>query len=127
MKRPEENDYFEEIIHMEAVVDAYGEEERAMGWYYFLKDRLMCPFSAVCREEKRTNRLKKDQTYTVVGMADVKECDRDMYVLIEEEDETGKDQLAVALSQLAPSGDVDEDMLDAIMAWHYWVDRGYQF
>jgi hypothetical protein len=26
----------EERITMEAVVDAYGEDEQAMGWYYYL-------------------------------------------------------------------------------------------
>ena len=28
----------EERINMEIVVDAYDEEERAMGWYYYLAD-----------------------------------------------------------------------------------------
>jgi Calcium binding len=28
----------EERITMEAVVDAYGEDEQAMGWYYYLQD-----------------------------------------------------------------------------------------
>lgn len=31
-------------ITMEAVVDAYGPEEQAMGWYYYLADRLAFPF-----------------------------------------------------------------------------------
>jgi hypothetical protein len=30
-------------INMEMVVDAYNEEERAMGWYYYLEDRLHLP------------------------------------------------------------------------------------
>ena len=37
----------EERIEMEIVVDAYGAEERAMGWYYYLEDTLAFPFSAV--------------------------------------------------------------------------------
>jgi len=36
----------ENRIYMEVVVDAYGEEERAMGWYYYLKDKLQFPFRA---------------------------------------------------------------------------------
>jgi hypothetical protein len=31
-------------IEMEIVVDAYGEEERAMGWYCYLQDKLTFPF-----------------------------------------------------------------------------------
>jgi len=34
----------EERILMEVVVDAYGTEERAMGWYYYLADKILFPF-----------------------------------------------------------------------------------
>ena len=37
----------EERITMEAVVDAYNEDERAMGWYYYLDDRLQFPFTKI--------------------------------------------------------------------------------
>ena len=30
----------EERIDMEVVVDAYNEDEREMGWYYYLEDKL---------------------------------------------------------------------------------------
>jgi hypothetical protein len=30
----------EERITMEAIVDAYGAEEQAMGWYYYLDDKI---------------------------------------------------------------------------------------
>lgn len=36
----------EDRIIMEIVVDAYDETERAMGWYYYLEDKLRFPFSA---------------------------------------------------------------------------------
>lgn len=36
LKKDEAREY---RITMEAVVDAYGPEERAMGWYYNLKTR----------------------------------------------------------------------------------------
>lgn len=35
MSRVERDETREERISMEAVVDAYNEEERAMGWYYY--------------------------------------------------------------------------------------------
>lgn len=34
----------EERITMEAIVDAYGPEEQAMGWYYYLDEKLLSPF-----------------------------------------------------------------------------------
>jgi hypothetical protein len=38
----------EERIHMEIIVDAYGPEEQAAGWYNYLSDTLQFPFSARC-------------------------------------------------------------------------------
>ena len=35
------DDAREERIYMEAVVDAHDSEERAMGWYYYLEDKIM--------------------------------------------------------------------------------------
>jgi hypothetical protein len=39
----------EQRIVMEAVVDAYGPSERAMGWYYYLDGKMKFPFKARCR------------------------------------------------------------------------------
>jgi hypothetical protein len=33
----------EERIHMEIIADAYGPEEQAMGWYFYLQDSLGFP------------------------------------------------------------------------------------
>lgn len=35
-------------IHNEIVVDAYDASERAMGWYYYLEEKLQFPFTATC-------------------------------------------------------------------------------
>lgn len=37
----------EERITMGIVVDAYGPEEQAMGWYYYLQDAMQFLFTAV--------------------------------------------------------------------------------
>ena len=29
-------------------MDAYGPEEQAMGWYYYLEDKIRFPFKAKC-------------------------------------------------------------------------------
>ena len=38
----------EERILMEAIVDANGPEEQAMGWYYYLDDKISFPFAVEC-------------------------------------------------------------------------------
>jgi Calcium binding len=40
MTRQSEDEEREERIHMEIIVDAYGPEEQAMGWYYYLADTM---------------------------------------------------------------------------------------
>jgi hypothetical protein len=38
----------EERILMEAIADTNGPEEQAMGWYYYLDDKISFPFTAEC-------------------------------------------------------------------------------
>ncbi len=54
---------------MEIVVDAYGEEERAMGWYYYLADKLQFPFKATCIAERTVSPLSVGDLVEVVKMA----------------------------------------------------------
>jgi hypothetical protein len=70
----------EERIEMEIVVDAYGAEERAMGWYYYLEDALTFPFTARCTIERATSPLKKGDEVEVVAMAPDDECWHDMFL-----------------------------------------------
>ena len=109
-------------ITMEIVVDAYGPEEQAMGWYYYLQDTMQFPFTAVCVSKRRISPLKEGATVKVVGMAPEDECDREMFVEIEWEGDT----LAVPLIQLEAT-EADEETQQAIADWHYWVNQGYEF
>lgn len=59
----------ENRITMEAVVDAYDEEERAMGWYYYLDDKMKFPFQAECIAERKISPLSEGDKVDVVGMA----------------------------------------------------------
>ncbi len=43
MTRPAKDEEREERINMEIIVDAYGPEEQAMGWYNYLSDTLQFP------------------------------------------------------------------------------------
>ncbi|MDA0674190.1 MAG: calcium-binding protein [Cyanobacteria bacterium] len=112
----------EHRISMEIVVDAYGPEEQAMGWYYYLEDRMQCPFSAVCVTKRRISPLKEGATVQVIGMAPEEECEKEMFVDIDYEGDT----LAVPLMQLEAIADVDAETQQAVSDWHYWVNRGYQ-
>jgi len=49
----------EHRIEMEIVVDAYGAEERAMGWYYDLDDKLRFPFTATCIAKRAISGLSR--------------------------------------------------------------------
>ena len=122
MARPDKDESREERIHMEIVVDAYGPEEQAMGWYNYLDDILQFPFSARCIVRRTTSPLEPDDKVEVVGMASAEDCEHDMLVMTRWK----RRQLAVPLMQLEGI-EVDEETQQAIDDWHYWVDRGYEF
>ncbi len=116
------DDEREERIQMEIIVDAYGPEEQAMGWYSYLSDTLSVPFRARCIAMRRTSPLAVGEEVEVVGMAPDEDCDHEMMVLI---DWQGR-ELAVPLAQLEGI-DVDDQTRQAIEDWHYWVAQGYEF
>jgi len=122
MTRPDKDEAREERIHMEIVVDAYGPEEQAMGWYNYLDDILQFPFSARCIARRTISPLEPGEEVEVVGMAPTEECEHEMFVLIQWKQR----QIAVPLMQLEGIG-VDEETQQAIEDWHYWVNRGYEF
>ncbi len=78
--KPQRDEDREERISMEIVVDAYGESERAMGWYYYLEDKLHTPFLARCVKERAISPLRVGDEVEVVGMAPEDECGREMFV-----------------------------------------------
>jgi hypothetical protein len=112
----------EERIHNEAVVDAYGPEEKALGWYYYLEGKIRFPFPAKCIIAKVVSPLFKGETVEVRSLAPEDACASDMLVLIRWQ---GR-KMAVPLSQLTAL-DADESTTEAIADWHYWVAQGYQF
>jgi hypothetical protein len=116
------DDEREERITMEIIVDAYGPEEQALGWYYYLDDKLQFPFTARCIARRATSPLQVGDEIDVVGMAPEEECEHEMFVLTRWERGT----LAVPLSQLEGIA-TDAQTQEAIEDWHYWVRRGYEF
>ena len=121
MKKPRKDLIREDRIHNEVLVDAYGAEERAMGWYYYLENQLF-PFQARCIAANIVSPLSKGETVEVLRMAPEESCLANMLVLIRWQ---GR-KLAVPLSQLAAI-DVDQSTAEAIADWHYWVAQAYLF
>lgn len=121
MGKIEKNQEREERIIMEAIVDAYGSEERAAGWYYYLDDKMKFPFEASCIKKIKSSPLNEGEKVTVLGMTDEDDLEG-IYVNVQWKDRS----FSVPLEQLHPL-DVDEETVEAVEDWQYWVDRGYQF
>jgi hypothetical protein len=110
----------EERISMEIVVDAYGAEEQAMGWYYYLEDQLQFPFTAECTQKRAISPLQIGDEVVVIGMPPEDECERELFVTIRWD----KGKLGVPLSQLKPISETPEQTREGGEDWHYWVEMG---
>jgi len=93
-----------------------------MGWYYYLDDKLYCPFVAKCSGKRAISPLTVGEEVKILGMAPEEECLREMFVMVEWQDR----KLAVPLSQVSPV-DADQETVEAVGDWHYWVEVGYEF
>jgi hypothetical protein len=112
----------ERRITAEIIVDAYGPEERTMGWYYYLDGKLRFPFRARCLKRRSTLPLRIGEIVNVTAMAPEDDCAADMIVLVRLDRRT----FGVPLSQLQPHA-IDAETAEAIADWHYWCSKGYQF
>ncbi len=114
----------EHRIAMEVIVDAYGGEEQAMGWYYYLEEQLQFPFDATCIAKREVSPLRVKDRVEVIGMPSEDECSHEMFVSIRWDRKKG---LAVPLAQLKPARGTDERTREAVADWHYWAGMGYEF
>lgn len=121
MGKAKKNSECENRIAMEIIVDAYGPEEQAMSWYYYLEEKLHFPFTATCIAERAISPLHKGTEVEILKIAAEEECQHEMFVVMRWE----RRGLAVPLSQLKPIDVTDKDTREAIEDWHYWVDQGY--
>jgi hypothetical protein len=112
----------EERIYMEAVVDAHDSEERALGWYYYLEDKIMFPFTAECVVADKRTPLESGERVKVLKMAGEDICEYDMFVDISWKGMT----FAIPLAQVLPVK-ADDDTDEAVRDWHYWKAQGYLF
>jgi hypothetical protein len=122
MAKAKEDKRREWRIEQEIVVDANGPEEQAMGWYYYLEDKLHFPFRAQCIAHRAISPLRKGEEIEVVDVAPADECAREMFVTVSWQNRS----LAVPLAQLQVLK-ADKTTGQAVDDWHYWVEQGYQF
>jgi hypothetical protein len=116
-----DDDEFERRLCLEIIPDAYGPDEQALSWYYYLEEHLQFPFEAECTRKRSTSPLRIGEKARVVGMPAEEDCEHEMLVNIRWNEQA----LAVPLAQLA-GVDVDDETHQAIQDWHTWVDRGYE-
>ena len=121
MSKVKRNEVRENRIEMEIIVDAYGPEEQAMGWYCYLEEKLKFPFLARCITKRQTSPLKVGDEIKVIGMPSEEACEHEMFVNIK----WSRRKLAIPLSQIVPI-ETDSETQEAVEDWHYWVDMGYE-
>lgn len=115
----------ENRIEDEIVVDAYGEEERAMGWYYYLQDRITFPFLAKWKKTTKKTGAIAEKEVEVLDMASAEDCESNMYVevaYIDKDDDTFTAKLS-DIEAINPDPDTEEALAD----WKYWIDMNYGF
>jgi calcium binding protein len=120
MTRSDANE-FDRRLSLEIIPDAYGPEEQALSWYYYLEEHLQFPFEAECVSDRSTSPLRIGDKVDVVGMPTEEDCEHEMLVNIRWNERV----LAVPLAQLG-GVDVDDETHQAMQDWHTWVDRGYE-
>ena len=114
------DDEREDRITDEIIVDCYGPEEQAMGWYNYLNDTLQFPFTARCTEQRSTSPLEPGDEVEVINMADAEDCEHEMFVQIRWQ----RRPLAIPLAQIVGLT-LDIEGQQAIEDWQYWVKRGH--
>ena len=94
MAKRKENTEREDRIFMEILVDCYGPEERAMGWYSYLEEIILFPCVVECSAWRAISPLQVGDEVELLGLAPENECQHEMFAMIP----WGKQELAVPLS-----------------------------
>lgn len=115
----------EHRIDYEIVVDAYNEDERALGWYYYLQNKITFPFLAKWLKKSRKTSAIVEKEVEVLGMASEDDCLRDMYVEVAYIDE--KDDTFTANISDIEAINADQNTQEALADWQYWLDQNYDF
>jgi|SRR5271156_6382750 len=119
MTKPKRDPTRENRIHEQIIVDAYGPEEQAMGWYYYLEENMQFPFQAQCIATHPTSQRRVCRSPTPGARRRMQQRHaRDDPMA---RPEHGRPALAVEGRR---RGSINET---AIQDWHYWIEQGYCF
>ncbi len=124
MPQPPRDETREIRIEQKIIVDCYGPQEQASGWYSYLEDTFAFPFLARCVRERSISPLQVGDEVELVGMAPQEECEHELFVLTPWNH--GR-TLAIPLAQLEAYASTDAATREAIADWCYWVASGYSF
>ncbi|BAY93581.1 MULTISPECIES: calcium-binding protein [unclassified Tolypothrix] len=127
MPNVERDETRESRIETEIIADTGNDkEERAMGWYYYLDDTLNFPFNAKLKKKARKTGVIEEKQVEVLAMAPDEDCFKDMYVEVVYPGGDDEDIFSAKLSEIEAI-DADEETLEALADWQYWLARGYKF
>jgi len=108
-----------ERIHDEIVVDAYGDEEVILSWYYYLKEKLRFPFAAAVRVHSPGASWEAVRV-KMVAMAPMSRCGYwQMWVLGRRDEQEDRTLYHFFLSDLIEA-EADPERLQALADWNYW-------
>lgn len=127
---PSEEPERDDRIHDEIIVDAYGEEEVASGWYYYLEDKLNFPFWAMVQTHLK--RYPNNSTahcasrIQVLGLASLERCSSQHIWAMGILSTSGSETPVHILLTDVVSVDADETREAALTDWMYW-NRNHDF
>jgi hypothetical protein len=104
------------------LADCHGEDENSSAWFYYLAEEVTFPFNAKCIKKLSNSPLKENEEVEVIDI----DCDIDIMKGIFAQIKWEGRDLSVPFEQLLPI-DTDEESLEIIKDWHYWVEKGYHF
>ncbi len=101
-------------IRNEIIVDAYGDEEINMSWYYYFTDNLEFPFNAVAHLKKRNGRKENVDIEVIEVASNTDEPLKLGFVLTKQ-----GFIFPIAVEDLF-SVDTTEENLEILNDWLYW-------
>ncbi len=114
-KEPEREDR----IYDEAIVDAYGDEEVILSWYYYLEEQLHFPFIAAVRVHS-PGRSPQTIRVDMQAMGPMSRCGYwQMWGLGSPSDQEDNTLHHFFLSDIIEA-EADPERLQALADWNYW-------
>jgi len=116
---PQEEPEREDRIYEEAIVDAHGDEEVIISWYYYLEEKLDFPFTAAVQVHS-LGRSRQTIRVEMQAMGPVSRCGYwQMWVLGSPSEQEGNTLYHFFLSDIVEA-EGGPERLQALADWNYW-------